>query len=152
MSTSTKSKIPVVNLRDYTHGTPEERARFVQVWGDGLKKFGFVTVEGHPVDQALIRRVYDLYKQLFALPEEVKEQYLTIMAEQAEKIRLKAIENYQQALAVARQHHWFNEYSERAEQAIAQLDLTDASIKEFRLRPDHTAPNSGLPNFKQELQ
>lgn len=78
MSTSTKSKIPVVNLRDYTHGTPEERARFVQVWGDGLKKFGFVTVEGHPVDQALIRRVYDLYKQLFALPEEVKAQYAKV--------------------------------------------------------------------------
>ncbi len=84
--------------------------------------------------------------------EEVKEQYLTYMAEQAEQIRAKAIENYKQALAVAREHHWFNEYSERAEQAIAQLDLTDASIKEFRLRPDHTAPNSGLPNFKQELQ
>jgi isopenicillin N synthase-like dioxygenase len=78
MSTSSKTKIPVVNLRDYTHGTPEERERFVKVWGDALIKFGFVTVEGHPVDQALIRRVYDMYKELFKLPEDVKQQYAKV--------------------------------------------------------------------------
>ena len=45
MSTSSKTKIPVVNLRHYTHGTPEERAQFVKVWGEGLKEFGFLDVD-----------------------------------------------------------------------------------------------------------
>ena len=78
MSTSSMTKVPVVNLRDYTHGTPEERARFIQVWGEGLKQFGFVTVEGHPVDQALIRRVYDMWKEFFALPADTKQKYAKV--------------------------------------------------------------------------
>ena len=78
MSTGSKTQIPVVNMRHYTHGTPEERAAFVKVWSEGLIEFGFVTVEGHPVDQALIRSVYDMWKQFFALPEEVKLRYAKV--------------------------------------------------------------------------
>lgn len=82
----------------------------------------------------------------------VVEEYKTMMAEKAEKIRAKAIESYHTALDTARKAHWFNEYSEKAEQAIAQLDLSDPSIKEYRLRPDHTGPNRSLPDFKQEVK
>jgi isopenicillin N synthase-like dioxygenase len=75
VSTSSRTRIPVINLRDYTHGDAAARQAFVQTWGDGLKAFGFVAVEGHPIDRPLIRKTYDLYEQFFALPSEVKERY-----------------------------------------------------------------------------
>lgn len=75
MSTRSKIQIPVINLKDYTDGTPEQKAAFVKTWGDGLKALGFVAIEGHPVDQRLIRKTYDLFQQFYALPTEVKAQY-----------------------------------------------------------------------------
>src|SRR5687768_9981039 len=75
MSTRSKTQIPVINLDDYLHGSSEAKARFVQTWGDGLIEFGFVAVEGHPIDQALIRKTYDQFRQFYALPTEVKAQY-----------------------------------------------------------------------------
>ncbi|HEY9722658.1 MAG TPA: 2-oxoglutarate and iron-dependent oxygenase domain-containing protein [Oscillatoriaceae cyanobacterium] len=75
MSTTSRTKIPVINLQDYMHGSPEAQQRFVKTWGDGLREFGFVAVEGHPIDRALIRRAYDLFAQYFALPSENKSRY-----------------------------------------------------------------------------
>ena len=72
------------------------------------------------------------------------------MAEKAKPIRERALASYGKALKTARDNHWFNEWSERAETAIAQLDLTDRSIKESRLRPDLVRANGGLPRFGQE--
>ena len=69
------------------------------------------------------------------------------MADRAKVIRERALASYRKALEVARRERWFNEYSEKAEAAIAQLDLTDLSIKEYRLRPDHLRPNAGPPTF-----
>ncbi|ABF91825.1 oxidoreductase, 2OG-Fe(II) oxygenase family [Myxococcus xanthus DK 1622] len=71
----TQRRIPVVNLSHYRTGTPQERARFVQVFGDGIKEFGFVTVEGHGIDDGLIRRTYTDVERFFALPEATKAQY-----------------------------------------------------------------------------
>lgn len=71
----TSRRIPLVNLSHYTHGTPQERERFVRTWGDGLKEFGFVSVEAHGVDDALIRRTYQDVERLFALPEANKQRY-----------------------------------------------------------------------------
>ncbi len=68
-------RVPLVDLSDYTHGTPNERARFVQIFGEGLREFGFVSVKNHGVDQALIRRTYEDVAKLFALPREHKARY-----------------------------------------------------------------------------
>jgi len=68
-------RIPVVNLEHYRSGTAEERARFVQVYGEGLREFGFVTVNNHGVDDALIRRTYGHLEAFYKLPEEVKKTY-----------------------------------------------------------------------------
>ena len=75
MSTTSKVKIPVVNLTDYTHGTPEQKAAFIKTWGEGLKEFGFVAVEGHHLDRDLIKKNYAHFKQFFSLPRPVKDQY-----------------------------------------------------------------------------
>jgi isopenicillin N synthase-like dioxygenase len=75
MRTSAR-RIPLVNLAHYRTGTPQERARFVQVFGDALKEFGFVSVEGHGVDDGLIRRTYADVERFFQLPEDVKRCYV----------------------------------------------------------------------------
>ena len=93
----------------------------------------------------------DVPRRLKHLPDAV-EEFKTVMAERATPIRERAVASYRRALEIARKDHWFNAYSERAEQAIAQLDLEDVSIKEFRLRPDRTGPNTGRPEFKQEAR
>jgi isopenicillin N synthase-like dioxygenase len=74
LSSSARS-IPVVRLTDYVRGNPRERARFVQVFGDALKEFGFVSVMDHGVEDALIRRTYADIESFFRLPETVKARY-----------------------------------------------------------------------------
>lgn len=68
-------RVPLVNLSHYTHGTPAERERFVKVFGEGLREFGFVSVEEHGVDPALIRRTYEDVAAFFRLPRDTKHRY-----------------------------------------------------------------------------
>lgn len=68
-------RIPTINLAHYHSGTPQERARVVHVLGEALREFGFVTVEGHGIDEGLIRRSYADAERFFSLPEPVKHRY-----------------------------------------------------------------------------
>jgi isopenicillin N synthase-like dioxygenase len=70
-------RVPVVDLRDYNEHTGERRARFVRVLGEGLEKFGFVSVVGHGIDEGLLARAYEVAAQTFALPNEAKRRYET---------------------------------------------------------------------------
>lgn len=90
-------------------------------------------------------------RKLRRIPD-AAEEFRTMQAERAKPIRDKAIASYAKALSIAREEHWFNKYSQRAENAIAQLDLNDRSIKESRIKPDRLRSNSGLPDFKQEVK
>lgn len=68
-------QIPVVTLSDYTHGSPEARQRFIKTFGDGLKEFGFITLQGHPIDHTLIRKAYELYQEFFSMDLATKKRY-----------------------------------------------------------------------------
>ncbi|MNK76813.1 Deacetoxycephalosporin C hydroxylase [compost metagenome] len=68
-------QIPVVTLSDYTHGSPEARQRFIQTFGDGLKEFGFITLQGHAIDHTLIRKAYELYQEFFSMDLATKKRY-----------------------------------------------------------------------------
>jgi len=78
---------------------------------------------------------------------EAEDAFRQDMADKSTKIRAQALINYRRALETAQRDRWFNDYSERAERAIAQLDLEDKSVKEFRLRPTQLTPNGGVPEF-----
>ena len=78
---------------------------------------------------------------------EAEDAFRQDMADRSTKIRAQALVNYRRALDTAQHDRWFNSYSERAERAIAQLDLEDKSVKEFRLRPVQLTPNGGVPLF-----
>ncbi|MGQ0504525.1 MAG: isopenicillin N synthase family dioxygenase [Myxococcaceae bacterium] len=72
---SSARRIPVVNLQHYARGTPHERATFIQAFGDGLREFGFVTVEQHGISDTLIRRAYSDVEKFFQLPIDQKKAY-----------------------------------------------------------------------------
>lgn len=67
--------IPTIHLADYTEGDPGARGRMVRTLGEGLTEFGFLTVEGHGIEEPVIREVYALFRRFFALPESAKGVY-----------------------------------------------------------------------------
>lgn len=75
MATPTLVNIPTLTLSDFSHGTPEARKHFINALGEALKDTGFVKIDGHGVDQALIRKTYALFQEFYGLPTEVKAKY-----------------------------------------------------------------------------
>jgi isopenicillin N synthase-like dioxygenase len=75
MSTTSKTGIPVLDMRDYTEGDAERKAHFVKTWGDALKAFGFVSITNHQVDHDLLAQSYEMFEKFYQLPGSVKEQY-----------------------------------------------------------------------------
>jgi len=67
--------VRTLNLRDYTHGTGEQRRKFAEEFAAGLMDCGFITLEGHGIDPNLIAGNYDLFKRLFDLDTETKNKY-----------------------------------------------------------------------------
>lgn len=71
--------IPTIDLGHYRSDDAAARAQFVKTLGTGFEEFGFLTVEGHGIDQDLIRAVYRDFETFFALPDEVKAKYSGIL-------------------------------------------------------------------------
>lgn len=67
--------IPVLSLDACRAPAGTARDRADRILGEALVEFGFLTVEGHGIDQALIRRVYEHFERFFALPLETKMRY-----------------------------------------------------------------------------
>lgn len=67
--------VPLVDLHDYTKGTPEKKAAFVNLLGEALRTFGFVRIRNHGVDQKEIERTYEQFERLFRLDTETKRKY-----------------------------------------------------------------------------
>lgn len=69
-------KVPELSLSAYTHGTAEEKSKFVVELFSGLKEYGFIILKDHPIEISLLRKAYALSEQLFDLPVEVKDSYI----------------------------------------------------------------------------
>jgi isopenicillin N synthase-like dioxygenase len=67
--------IPVVDLADFTHGTPAQKAAFVQALGKAYEEVGFVAVKNHGVPDELIAHQYEYVQQFFAMPLEKKLKF-----------------------------------------------------------------------------
>lgn len=65
--------IPVVSLTDWS--SPKARSSFVETVGSALADYGFFAVSDHGVPGALTKRAYDVSRELFHLPREVKAAY-----------------------------------------------------------------------------
>jgi len=67
--------IPRLDLQDYTQGTAEQRAQFVQDIGKAFNETGFVTIANHGLSPELIEELYTVVKAFFDLPQEIKDKY-----------------------------------------------------------------------------
>jgi isopenicillin N synthase-like dioxygenase len=67
--------IPLVDLKKFTSGTPQEKKQFVDELGHAFQEFGFVGVINHGISKELVDRFYTESKAFFSLPTEVKSKY-----------------------------------------------------------------------------
>lgn len=70
-----QQSIPAVDLRDFTHGTPEQKAKFVQDLGKAYEEVGFVAVKNHGLSDELRDHLYSSVQKFFSLPLETKLKY-----------------------------------------------------------------------------
>lgn len=67
--------LATLDLADFTHGTPEARAAFVQALGRAYRDIGFVAIKNHGLSDDLTIRLYAAVKAFFDLPDNVKVRY-----------------------------------------------------------------------------
>jgi len=70
-----KRAIPLVDLSQFTQGTPAQRETFVAELGKAFHEIGFVGVIHHGIPKQLIDDFYKASKEFFALPPAVKKKY-----------------------------------------------------------------------------
>ena len=68
---STESAIPILSLKEFNG----QQGAFTDSLGAAYREFGFVGVQDHGLDQALIDEAYAAFKAFFALPAAVKAKY-----------------------------------------------------------------------------
>jgi isopenicillin N synthase-like dioxygenase len=69
-------KVPELSLMSFVNGTTNDKARFVDNLFRGLKDYGFIVLEDHPVDHKLTAKAYDLIHEFFQLPVDKKREYV----------------------------------------------------------------------------
>lgn len=67
--------IPRLDLNDYVNGDAATRKRFSDDLGKAFNDTGFVTITNHGLSKELINELYKQVKDIFALPENVKQKY-----------------------------------------------------------------------------
>lgn len=68
-------EIPSLDLHDFQSNNKEKRRKFVQRLGEAYHTIGFVAVKNHGLSDELTKKLYDVFQQFFALPEEIKQGY-----------------------------------------------------------------------------
>jgi isopenicillin N synthase-like dioxygenase len=68
-------RVPELNLRQYTDGTPDARQEFSRALMLGLQDYGFVVLSGHGVPVETLDRAYAEAEALFARPPEWKTRF-----------------------------------------------------------------------------
>jgi isopenicillin N synthase-like dioxygenase len=69
-------KVPELSLMSFLNGSNNDKISFVNNLFSGLKDYGFIILEDHPVDHATVSRAYGLIHEFFQLPEATKRQYV----------------------------------------------------------------------------
>ena len=67
--------IPVVDLADFTTGTPEKKRAFVRELGEAYAEVGFVAVKNHGIPEQVIEDLYKQVQAFFSLPQDKKSAY-----------------------------------------------------------------------------
>ncbi len=67
--------VPTLSLRDFTHGSPDQRAAFSGALLAGLQDYGFFILADHNVPTDLLDAAYAQSAQVFDLPDGDKRRY-----------------------------------------------------------------------------
>lgn len=67
--------IPSIDLNDFIHGSPDQKAAFVKALGEAYETVGFVAVKGHFLSDELVAKLYHEVQKFYALPDAVKFKY-----------------------------------------------------------------------------
>jgi isopenicillin N synthase-like dioxygenase len=68
-------EIPSLDLKNYTHGSLEEKKQFVADLGAAFNTIGFVAIKNHGLTEELRLKLYDTIQQFFFLEDGVKQKY-----------------------------------------------------------------------------
>ena len=69
------NSIPSVDLNDFISGDSTKKKKFVDAIGKAYEEIGFVALQGHFLDDALVENLYKEVKNFFSLPTETKQKY-----------------------------------------------------------------------------
>lgn len=72
---SERASVPQIDLRPWFDGTEQDRAGVAAEVDAALRTAGFLLITGHGVESGLRRRVRDLAREFFRLPEATKARY-----------------------------------------------------------------------------
>lgn len=75
MSEMLYSKIPCVDLEDFTSGNLQRKRDFVKTLGNAFHNIGFVALTNHGLSDALTEGLYGSVKSFFDLPDTAKLKY-----------------------------------------------------------------------------
>ncbi len=75
MSEKLYDEIPSLDLADFTGGDPAKKRDFVKNLGQAYQNIGFVAIKNHGLSNELVEKLYEVNKQFFSLPDEVKANY-----------------------------------------------------------------------------
>ncbi len=67
--------VPTVDYHDFISDDTQKRQQFIQDLGDAFSQIGFVIVKNHGVSEGLRQELFDLSKNIFEQPQEVKQKY-----------------------------------------------------------------------------
>jgi len=70
-----KNKIAHVDYLNYSQGDQETREKFIKEFGDSFSNMGFAIVKNHGVTAELRSRLFEVSKQFFELPDDIKGRY-----------------------------------------------------------------------------
>lgn len=75
METPQYTRVPSLDLADFTQGSPEQKAQFVKDLGNAFTEIGFVALKNHGLSDELVAKLYENVQAFFALPEAQKQAY-----------------------------------------------------------------------------
>ncbi|MBS1489842.1 MAG: isopenicillin N synthase family oxygenase [Bacteroidetes bacterium] len=75
MSDTLYDEIPSLDLADFTDGDPDRKKKFVTDLGTAYNHIGFVAIRNHYLSDSLSEKLYNVIKNFFALPDEIKQKY-----------------------------------------------------------------------------
>jgi len=70
------NEIPSLDLDHFTHGDKAQKEQFVQSLGNAYEEIGFVAIKNHGLSDQLTSRLYNAFQAFFALPQEIKNEYI----------------------------------------------------------------------------